>query len=29
LLLLARTTMAADFSNQLISLLTLPPASAF
>ncbi len=29
LLLLARTTMAADFSTQLISLLTLPPASAF
>ena len=29
LLLLARTTMAADFSNQLISLLTLPAASAF
>ena len=29
LLLLARTTMAADFSNQLMSLLTLPAASAF
>ena len=29
LLLLARTTMAADFSNQLISLLTLPAAPAF
>ena len=29
LLLLARTAMAAEFSNQLMSLLTLPPASAF
>ena len=29
LLLLARTSMAADFSTQLISLLTLPAASAF
>ena len=29
LLLLARTSMAADFSNQLMSLLTLPAASAF
>ena len=29
LLLLARTSMAAEFSNQLMSLLTLPPASAF
>ena len=29
LLLLARTTMAADFSTQLMSLLTLPAASAF
>ncbi|MEL0170255.1 MAG: heme o synthase [Synechococcus sp.] len=29
LLLLARTSMAADFSTQLMSLLTLPAASAF